>query len=291
MSEFSLVSSKCVPMTRELAEEFRSLTPSPTERDLDPKRVRHLEQKAERGLLVTFHWAKAKFKGKWLRMNGQHSSTMLCGLNGEFPEGLYAHVDEYDVKTQEGMALLFRQFDDRKSGRTPLDVAGAYQGLVDDLREVPKPAAKLAVEGIAWYLLRIEGVPGTPTGDEVYSLFNDTRYHSFIRYVGELFSIKTPELRRREIVAAIYASFVMNEAEARKFWEAVARGGKDYQDDDPATVLSAWYVKAKDKDQRKPPKPAEYYQAALYAWNAHRSEKPVSSIRVDTRKGWIEASA
>jgi hypothetical protein len=289
-SAFKLVSSKCVPMTKELAEEFRSLTPSPTERDLDPRRIRHLERKAADGLLVTFHWAKAKFKGKWLRMNGQHSSTMLCNLNGDFPQGLFAHVDEYEVADSSGMALLFRQFDDRKSGRTGMDVAGAYQGLVDVLKDVPKAAAKMAVEGIVWYSGRIEGLP-VPSGDDAYVYFNDVRHHTFIQWIGDLFSIKTPELRKPYIVAAMYATFQKNEAEARRFWEWVAKGGHEYADNEPAAVLSAWYVKAKDKDVAKPVKPAEYYQAGLFGWNAHRAEKQITSIRVDVKKGWLEASA
>lgn len=290
MSAFKLVSSKCVPMTRELAEEFRSLTPSPTERDLDPRRLKHLEAKAANGLLVTFHWAKAKFKNKWLRMNGQHSSTMLCTLNGEFPVGLFAHVDEYEVPDAEGMALLFRQFDDRKSGRSSLDVSGAYQGLVDVLREVPKASAKMAMEGIVWYLSRIEGAP-VRNGDDMYSGFVDVANQPFVKWIGELFSIKTPELRRPYIVAAMYATFLKNESEARRFWEWVAKGGREYDQDDPAAVLSAWYVKAKDKDVTKPIKPAEYYQAGLFAWNAYRSEKKVSTIRVDVKKGWLEPLA
>lgn len=290
MSAFKLVSSKCVPMTKDLAEEFQGLAPSPTERELDPRRLKHLEAKAEKGLLVTFHWAKAKFKGKWLRMNGQHSSTMLCNLGGDFPKGLFAHVDEYEVPDAEGMALLFRQFDDRKSGRSGMDVAGAYQGLVDVLHGVPKVSAKMAVEGIVWFLGRIEGAP-VPTGDDIYDFFNDSRYHMFIQWIGELFSIKTPELRKSYIVAAMYATFTRNEAEARRFWEWVAKGGHEYDQDEPAAVLSAWYVKAKDKDVAKPIKPGEFYQAGLFAWNAHRAEKKIASIRVDVKKGWLEASA
>jgi hypothetical protein len=71
--------------------------------DLDhaPKRrVRcesaHLKTKAEAGQLITFHWSVARLGDKRLRMNGQHSSNMLCGLNGHFPTGLKVHLDEYE---------------------------------------------------------------------------------------------------------------------------------------------------------------------------------------------------
>jgi hypothetical protein len=90
-------------------------------------------------------WNWAHFGDKVFRMNGQHSSAVLCELNGQFPEGLQVHMDTYQVDDKEGLALLFRQFDNRKSGRTPIDVA--YQGLYPDLADAARPAAKLAVEG------------------------------------------------------------------------------------------------------------------------------------------------
>ena len=97
------------PLTRELAEEFRDLEASPTERALDESRVRHLREKAEAGQLVTFNWSTAKLSGRKLRMNGMHSSTMLCGLNGNFPENLRVHLDTYEVDLPEALAILFRQ--------------------------------------------------------------------------------------------------------------------------------------------------------------------------------------
>jgi hypothetical protein len=289
MASFKLLSSECVPMTKELAEQFQKMEPSPTERTLDPGRLRMLREKAEAGLLVTFHWAKAKLNGKWLRTNGQHSSAMLCELE-EFPEGLKAHVDAYQVDSPEGLALLFRQFDERKSSRSPLDVSGAYQMLYEPLRDVPRRSAKLAVEGACWYRRTIEGQP-VPSGDQQYSLFNETGLHGFIRWVGEVFTIKTPEMRRVQVVSAMYASFVANEEESRRFWDLVAKGGHEYEDNHPATVLSTWLVAAKQKELKNPPKAAEFYQAGIYAWNAFREEKTLSGIRIDTKKSWLEPRA
>jgi len=287
---FKLVSAQSVPLTKELAKEFNAMAPSPTERGIDPKRLKHLEEKARHGQLVTFHWSRAKYKGKAIRMNGQHSSTMLCQLNGDFPNGLFAHIDDYEVDSEKDLALLFRQFDDRKSSRNTLDISGAYQGLVDVLREVDRKSAKMAIEGITWYLRVVEGVPGLPSGDDVYQQFNETRYHTFIQWIGDLFNIKTPEMKRTHIVASMYATFIANEAEARRFWEQVARGGQPYEDKDATTALSAWYIKVKNREMREPPKPAEMYQAGIFAWNAYRSEKPVTSLKTDTKKGLSEPS-
>src|SRR5262249_44210945 len=122
-------------------------------------------------------------------MNGQHSSNMLCGLNGQFPKGLKVHIDEYEVPNKASLALLFRQFDDRKSNRSPGDVASAYQGLYDELHGVPKGPAKMAVEGACWYDRNIEGLPPV-SGDDQYVRFGEPGLHGFIRWVGELCEIR-----------------------------------------------------------------------------------------------------
>ena len=42
------------------------------------------------------------------------------------------------------------------------------------------------------------------------------------------------------IVAAIYATFIANEDAARAFWDQVARGGLEYEENAPSTVLDNW---------------------------------------------------
>jgi hypothetical protein len=290
MATFHLLKSEVKPLTREIAKQFAEMTPSPTERDLNPQRLRMLQNKAENGELVTFHWATAKLGDKRLRMNGQHSSTMLTGLNGEFPEGLYVHLDDYEVDDEIGLAALFRQFDDRKSGRSASDVAGAYQGLFPDLQPVPKAIAKLGVEGIGWWRRFVEGAP-VPSGDDLYKMFHEPGIHPFLVWLGSLFSIKTPELRKAQVVAAMYATFNANQAEAERFWERVAAGGMEYEDNHPTTILDAWLKAAKEGTLKDELKPAQFYQGCIYAWNAYREEKPIKDIKADTKKSWYTPHA
>jgi hypothetical protein len=287
---FSLISSETKPLTPDLAERFKAMLPSPTEREFDPARAKMLREKAEAGQLIAFNWAVAKVGDKEYRVNGQHSSKVLADLNGQFPQGLKVHMDTYKVDTMDGLALLFRQFDARKSGRTPMDVSGAYQGLYTDLAGVARGAAKLAVEGVAWYDKHIEGLPA-PKGDDVFTLFGKTGLHPFIRWVGEVFSIKTPELKRQTIVAAMYGTFEKNEAEARKFWSEVSRGGVEFEDNHPTSVLDA-FLKSAFEDKRKMElKAGNFYQASIYAWNAYREGKSTTSVKYDTKKGLYTVAA
>jgi hypothetical protein len=287
---YRLVKAEIRDLTPELAEEFRNLEPSPTERELNPMRLKHLKTKAEAGQLVTFHWSVARLGEKRLRMNGQHSSNMLCGLNGQFPKGLKVHIDEYEVPNKSSLALLFRQFDDRKSNRSPGDVASAYQGLYDELHDVPKGPAKMAVEGASWYDRNVEELPPV-SGDDQYIRFGEPGLHGFIRWVGEMFTIKTPELRRQTIVAAMYGTFTKNEVEARKFWAEVARGGEEYAENAPSTILDAWLkAMAEKRGAKTEVKPANLYQGCVYAWNAYREGKTISTIKFDTKKGLYAVS-
>lgn len=291
-SLFRLKKSITQPLDAELARRFRDMEPSPTERDLNAGRLKYLRAQADAGLLIPFNWATATLNGRTVRMNGQHSSAMLCDLieAGAFPEGLRVHLDEYEVDGPDGLALLFRQFDSRKSGRTAADVAGAYQGLHPQLQDVNKAVAKLGVEGIVWQRKHVEGLP-VDGGDDVYSLFGNEQYHPFLRWLNDVFSIKTPELRKQQVVSAMFATWEANRDEAKKFWDQVARGGIEYEDTAPSTVLDNWLKAAKDGTLKEDLKPAQYYQGCVYAWNAYREEKAIKDIKADTRKALYTPSA
>jgi hypothetical protein len=117
---------------------------------------------------------------------------------------------------------------------------------------------------------------------------NETGLHSFVRWLGDVFSIKTPELRRAQIVSAMYATYMVNEAAARTFWDQVARGGVEYEDNAPSTVLDDWLktIKEDGADLKKDLKPASFYQGSIFAWNAYREGKPITTIKYDVKKGF-----
>jgi len=195
-ASFHRLSAETVPLTAILAQEFHDMEASPTERELLPSRVKHLEEKIRAGLAVHFNWVSAQLNGTRLRMNGNHSSNAILNIamDGTLPEDLIVHRDHYQVDDTMGLALLFRQFDDRKSTRSLKDICGAYQGLFEDLRDIPRDTAKLAVEGVSWYRRYVFNPQGLPVlkGDDVGILFGEQPLHSFIRFLGELFTIKTP---------------------------------------------------------------------------------------------------
>ena len=68
---FHLSKSEVLPLTPELARQFKEMEPSPTERDLNPARLKMLRDKADKGLLIPFNWSTAVLGERRLRINGQ----------------------------------------------------------------------------------------------------------------------------------------------------------------------------------------------------------------------------
>jgi hypothetical protein len=283
---FRLIKSETVPLTKELAARFASMTPSPTERPLDSRRVKYLREKVEADQCLPFKWASAVTEGLVYRMNGQHSSKLLSGLNGSFPDGLVACVDEFACDTLDDQALLFRQIDQRQSARSAGDNAGAYQGIHSELEEIPRKVGHKAILGVVWYRKHILKMAGqdVPSTDEVGMLFNEESLWRYLQWLPELFQKGNAKyLLDTPVLAAVYATWSVNEEQCKAFWTEAALG--DAFDDDstsPSAVLARWldHLKRMPKHQ-KPEKmgPASLYYGCAFAWNAMRDERQIKDIK------------
>lgn len=284
---FRLMSSTAIELTPQVVAEFREIPSSLVERAIDRKRVKHLRDKIDAGLGVTFHWVTAELDGKMLRGNGQHSSTALSEIPPEhFPKGLKVFREHYHCNTADDFALLFQQFDDRKSSRTSADVAAVYQGFQPELIDVPHDIAKLAIDGYCWFQRTAQKVPGAGVGDMSYSYFADEGLHPYIKWLGQLHNSKTRELQTKPVTAAIYGTFEANEQAAREFWDEVSRGGDPDVEDSPPRVLDLWLRSIFEGTFEAPAKfgATNQYQGCVYAWNASREGKSIVTIKSEVKK-------
>ncbi len=290
-SSIRLLTSETRDLTPGLAVEFSQMPASVTERDLEPKRLKFLRDTIQNGIVLPFQWATATVltDGARYRVNGHHSSHVLAEMNGDMPEGLRVHIDEWEVSDIFALPQLFRQFDTRKSTRSLDDIAGAYQMVEADLVSIPRRIGKRAIDGLAWYERRIFG-SYIPTGDEQYALFHNERHHPFIKFAGAVLSVKTPEFTT-QVVGAMFATFELSPDASDTFWQAVATQGVGYEERHPATVLDAWLLAAKDKPTNEKPGPLEVFRACVVAWNAFRNNRDLDRIgRYDPKKGWPDVS-
>jgi hypothetical protein len=139
------------------------------------------------------------------------------------------NVSTYEVDDDFALAMLFKQFDDRRSARGCADISGSFQNSVPVLREIPKGVGKIGIEGIAWYRWEAQRAP-VQSGDDIYSLFFVEEYHQFLLWLGELSKEGIGhELKSRAVIASLYATYSANfgaqKEDARLFWALVARGG------------------------------------------------------------------
>lgn len=297
---FVLLSSETLVLSREegikKAREHASLPSSPTERDKKRLQIKHLAEAMRNRCFLPCCWATVLHQGVVYRMNGQHSSSTILevaeALPEALPEKLVIHLDNYRADTPNGMGLLFRQFDARWSSRSTAEVAGAYQGLVTDLRGVKRETVKLGIEGVEWHSRCVETTP-FPRGDDRFQHILNAVYQPFLCWLAGILNAKSPELMHEAIVAAMYATHIKSESLAQEFWYQVAKPQDMFNDNDPRNVLSRELVKIyEDKKESKksrtrvtPVGPGDLFAKCIKAWNAWRSGKDISSLEVNARKG------
>ena len=79
------------------------------------------------------------------------------------------------------------------------------------------------------------------------------------------------------------------EEKAKAFWHDVARGGRDYEEGHPTTILDLWLKDAHTRERgEKKPAEAEYYQASVYCWNAFVEERDIIKVRSKADKGLLD---
>jgi len=115
-------------LTQDLAKEVAAMAGLPGERELRAPRLKFLRTHLRNGSFVGPNWAIATHEtsGETFRINGQHSSNMLAGLEPEdFPAGLNVTIDMYGfTDILEDTAGLFNLFDHPRSARTDTDFMG-----------------------------------------------------------------------------------------------------------------------------------------------------------------------
>jgi hypothetical protein len=263
---FTLRSSETLPLTRELAIAFRDMPASPTEREFNANRATKLRLAFETGRLLSCNWGKAVWKGKEVRMNGQHSARVLAELE-PFPVGSFVHMDVYEPISKHGMAALFRQFDARVSGRSAVDCSHAYQGLFDEVSQFDQKKSLAAIKGINTFH-RFTGDGEIFSGDELGQHFVNRSYDKFIAFVQDLLmGGKVGELNNQHILAAVYGTFLESESRAEEFWNDVKLQKKDGS---VSQMLDQQLDKnCSQTDSQKKLKPMQLYGIAVRAWNAY----------------------
>jgi len=270
----ALKRSETVVLTPKMAQEFANMPHSPGERPYDPKRTEWLKQRFYSGMFyaptfATFTFRKERRK---LRVNGQHTSTMLCQLTkDEFPKDKNVLMVEFEGDTEEDLIVAFQQFDQRESGRSTADTYWSHLAKHPDLLKdssVIRDRVSKIVDGMAFAYSSVYGNQGVAGAHERAKLIHV--HPEFVRDGCRVMTTKL--LSSRPVVAAMLTTYTKNRKALEDFWVQV-RDETHPDSTHPTRVLSRWLVEAKSNTSaRKAEKltPRGIYACCIHAWNAFR---------------------
>lgn len=267
---YQLISRKIKAITPEAAVGILTANVYDGQRPIKEKHIRVLSNAIENGLFTVGHIAIAHQGwngGDAMLANGQHTCTAVVntGLT------VNAVVDEYNCKTPEDFALLYRQFDNNAS-RT-LDEITLPEARALNL-DWHKQVIKAVMTGIGF----LEGHNGVHKNIRIESL---KKYVDAGNFVNDILScVKSPEsrhLRRGAVVSAMIVTFRKNHADAERFWEEV-RDGENLKANSASLKLRNYLMTTNTAIGRGVNAPAlsaaasnqEMYAKCIIAWNAYR---------------------
>jgi hypothetical protein len=212
------------------------------EREDKERREAQIREKILSGEMTPFVWAVGHVPSLNLRrrVNGQHSSkTFLKLTEEEYKMVRYPVViayEEYLCETEIDVASLFEQFDQHWSARQREDYIGAHLAVHPELSErLSRQAADRAVQGLTWYLEKVEGYDRGSAHDQYELVHKNSEYETFLRFCGygQLnLNKKLKELCHKAVVAAMFHTTRQGSNEDRDFWKTVSGGPQSILDQD-----------------------------------------------------------
>lgn len=268
---FTLKQTKTVPLTRDFAEHFASLPTLKGDRPKDTaagkRRIKWLKRLVQEGKFYSPKWSTAELHGTTYRINGGHSSMMLTGLNGQFPRGLVAVVDEFQCETDHDLVDLFDQFDTRNSVRQSTDVVRAHKSIHASLDGVSTMSINRTLGGIKFYY--------TDAGVKMDSerrvrLIHSDEHERFMLWADSLYSGK--HMRNSGVIAAMFATYQKDPQKSDVFWNEVLRESNP-DPDNASRVISRFLrenVGRKQSSGKDKWTTHAIYVKCIHAWNAWR---------------------
>jgi hypothetical protein len=262
-----LLKTEMVPLTRQVAEHHRDLPQIPGDRPLKSSHVKHLHNCHESGLFYSPTWSVVLYQGQHLRIDGKHSSNMLCSLNGHFPSNLHVTIRHFLAETEEDLAILFAQFDNQVSTRTRAERARVHLKLHQELSAIAPTSVTKATSGIA-YALSDDGTQKFSREDQEQLIHSQKE---FILWANQF--VGTRRMSRPGAVAAMFMTWMRDNGAANEFWMLV----RDQSHEDPKNAsrklgkfLELSIYDPLDQATKRKWTTRAFYVKSIHAWNAWR---------------------
>lgn len=261
-------------LTPELAQWMSSLPSLPGDRNREgPKgrhRIEYLFSQLRDGKFHGPNWATVLVNGVLYRVNGGHSSLMLCECNGHFPKGLQVCIQEFACDTIIEAADLFNEFDTQVGARTKPEQTNANARIYAELDSISTKAVGDAVKGIGTALTLAHGV--RVSHDDRLRLIHSNQ--DFIVWCNRF--IVRRGMQRAGTVAAMYLMFKKNKDLAAQFWTMVV--DESHPVNTHPTRKLAMFLRdcAADGNKKSKWSTKAFMVKAIHAWNAYRKNTTTS---------------
>lgn len=264
--------------TQNLAKQFRDMQRYPHDREIQPKRCEFLRAAIKSGLFHGAEWVSAHCKetGETYRVNGKHTSNVLCELyeaEEEFPE-VRVWVREFNCETLADVAQLFASYDPKESARSKNDILRSFAVTENVTADLSPRWLSLLTSGLAYAEWEQSYNKLSPKEQSLWLLQNK----KFVPFAVSLFESDpkgTKHIQRMPVVAAMFKTWKTDSEAAADFWSRV---GDDSNEEKGSVVrtLAQWLLKHKIgavKATSESVSAREAYCRCILAWNAWREKE------------------
>lgn len=227
----------------------------------------------------------ADMDGVKYRMNGQHTATAVVQMSEEVEGFALKGVNllTFSVENEAQLRALYARID-RGNARTNNDVSLSILFGTESFQGVSKLVLKLLPVGLALMKFeestRYQFYSGEPAANDVQGEYLETS-KAICDFIGRL--NYRPDhhghMFRGSVVAALYATFAVDQEDAEKFWQAVATGVGFESESEPAARLRQTLKSinisggANLRGYKSVLNNEDVYRACLHAWNRYREGK------------------
>jgi hypothetical protein len=287
-----IISRETKELTKKLATELLEMREFSGERALNDDHVIFLTRQMESG---NFRWEQTQIitctlDGVVYRMNGQHTSWSRLNMPDNYRAPVY--FIRYQAKSDHDMRQLYASID-RGKARTQSNVVISYLSGRCEFSQFNKKILRMLAQGLAFWHWEDQTIRGIHTGDDRAYLMLKDHYQVTTKVGNFINGYKTGDIKhifRAAVVGAMYSTFDKAPEKSIEFWNSVITG-ENLSKDDPRMVLRNKLMTASIGSQtintghkQDMTSSEEMMRWCVYAWNAYRDDKAISSLKTQLDK-------
>ena len=214
--------------TKEKAQEYAEMTPAPRDRKISDARLRHYKAEMLAGRFHGAEWIRIRIGGKWLRIDGKHSSKDMLDNWDDIPGPIPITFKDFEGDTMADVADLYNTVDSKWRVRSARDIYRSVAGCDTRLANIPDEHLNVIVPGLGLHEFGETHNQNRPAMERA-NLMKDNIpfcawYSAMIADSKDTRSVQRDLLLRSPVAAAACTSFNQSPDEATRFWSLVRDG-------------------------------------------------------------------